>query len=163
MADVFVSRLNWTGSEKGATRNPAAFSRDLEVTMGETSVAMSSAPAFRGDASRVNPEQLFVASLSACQALTYLYVAARNQLAVVAYEDEAEGHLEVVDGRMRIARVVLRPRITLDAGADIEKAGQLVQQAHGQCFIGNSVRTRVEIEPAFALAQAALSTGTTEG
>ena len=70
MADVFVSHLEWIGAASGPTRDPTTFSRDLHVKVGGLSLPMSSAPAYRGDPTRLNPEQLFVASLSACQALT---------------------------------------------------------------------------------------------
>src|SRR5262245_22859897 len=74
MAEVFVSRLEWSGSAKGATLDASTFSRDLDVRLGSIPLPMSAAPSFRGDPSRLNPEQLFVASLSACQALTYLFL-----------------------------------------------------------------------------------------
>lgn len=154
MGDVFTSHLDWSGAAKGPARDPKTFSRDLEVSLDAITLPMSAAPAYRGDASRANPEQLLVASLSACQALTYLYHAARNGIAVVGYRDDAEGHLAPVEGKMRMARVTLRPRITLQAGADTEKARQLVGKAHQDCFIANSVSTRVEIEASFEFAKA---------
>lgn len=149
MAETFTAHLDWTGAAKGATRDPAGFSRDLELTLGHTILPMSSAPAFKGDPARVNPEQLFVGALSACQALTYLFLAARKQVTVVGYVDNAEGTLEMVDGRLRMSRVVLRPLITLEAGSDEDLARQLVEKAHAGCFIGNSVTSVVEIEPSF--------------
>ena len=147
MADSFKSRVEWTGASKGPTRDLASFSRDLRVAIGPITLEMSSAPAFRGDPSRANPEQLFVASLSACQTLTYLALAARSGIAVVDYVDEAEGWLERADRGMRMTRVNLRPHIVLEDGADAAKARQLVEKAHEQCFIGNSVLTSVTIEP----------------
>lgn len=149
MADVFVSRLEWSGAVKGATLDPTAFSRDLNVTIGPIAVPMSAAPGFRGDAARANPEQLFVASLSACQALTYLFLAAKNGVAVVAYSDDAEGRLGLAEGRMRVSRVLLRPRITLADASSEPKARALVEQAHAECFIANSTTTPVHIEPTF--------------
>jgi len=113
---------------------------------------MSAAPGFRGDAARANPEQLFVAALSACQALTYLYLAATQGVAVTAYTDDAEGRLGIVEGRMRVSRVVLRPRITLADPSSEPKARELVEQAHRECFIANSTTTPVHLEPAFELA-----------
>src|SRR5688500_12160607 len=110
MVDVFISHLEWTGAAKGATRDPATFSRDLMVTVDAVTLPMSSAPGFRGDPSRSNPEQLFVASLSACQALTYMFETAKNGVAVIGYTDDAEGRLGLIDGRMRMSRVTLRPR-----------------------------------------------------
>lgn len=154
MADVFVSHLVWSGSARGATLDAAAFSRDLDVTIGPIAVPMSAAPGFRGDASRANPEQLFVASLSACQALTYLFLAAKHGVAVTAYTDDAEGRLGLADGRMRVSRVVLRPHITLAGAADDAKARALVEKAHGDCFIANSTTTPVHIEPTFEFAEA---------
>jgi organic hydroperoxide reductase OsmC/OhrA len=154
MADVFISHLEWTGAAKGPTRDPATFSRDLNVSVDAMTLPMSSAPSYRGDPSRANPEQLFVASLSSCQALTYLFLAAKNGVAVVGYTDDAEGRLGVVDGRIRMSRVMLRPRITLDAGANETRARELVAKAHEGCFVANSVSAPVEIAPTFAFADA---------
>ena len=130
MADTFISHLDWSGAAKGPTRDPAQFSRDLSVSVDGMSIPMSAAPCYRGDASRANPEQLFVASLSACQALTYLFVAAKNGVAVAGYEDDAEGTLALVESKMRMSRVTLRPRITLEAAANEVKARELVHTAH---------------------------------
>jgi organic hydroperoxide reductase OsmC/OhrA len=124
--------------------------------MADAVLAMSSAPGYRGDPSRVNPEQLFVTALSACQALTYLFLAAKHQVAVVGYRDDAEGQLGLVDGKIRMSRVTLRPTITLDAGANEARARELVAKAHASCFIANSVAAPVDIVPAFAFAEAAV-------
>jgi organic hydroperoxide reductase OsmC/OhrA len=152
MADVFTSHLEWTGAAKGPTRDVATFSRDLELLVGAITLPMSSAPNYRGDPSRANPEQLFVASLSACQALTYLFLAAKNAIVVTGYTDDAEGRLALVDGRVRMSRVTLRPRITLEAGANETRARELVAKAHEGCFVANSVSTPVDITPTFEFA-----------
>ena len=154
MADTFVAHLEWAGAADGPTRDPATFSRDLDVSVGAITLPMSSAPGYRGDPSRTNPEQLFVASLSACQALTYLFLAAKNGVRVAGYTDDAEGHLGIVDGRIRMSRVTLRPRITLEVEAEEARARDLVARAHESCFIANSVSTPVEIAPTFAFATA---------
>ena len=102
-------------------------------------------------------EQLFVAALSACQALTYLVLAARNQIAVVGYTDDAEGLvLEPVNGKTRMSQVTLRPHITLDVGANETRARELVDKAHHNCFIANSVTASVEIVPTLTLAEVAV-------
>lgn len=149
MADTFRTVLDWSGAAKGATRDAAAFSRDLELAACGMTVPLSSAPGYKGDPERLNPEVLFVGALSACQALTYLFLAARKQVVVTAYVDAAEGVLELVDGKARMSRVTLRPRITLEAGSDEATARALVSRAHDGCFIANSVTTAVEIEPEF--------------
>ena len=154
MADVFISHLEWTGAAKGPTRDPKTFSRDLNVSVGAMTLPMSSAPGYLGDPSRVNPEQLFVASLSACQALTYLFLAAKNDVPVVGYTDDAEGRLGIVDGKIRMSRVTLRPRITLEAGASETRARELVAKAHEGCFVANSVSTSVDVAPTFDFSEA---------
>ncbi len=147
MADIFTSHLEWTGADKGPTADPARFSRDLSVSVDGFTLPMSSAPDYRGDPARANPEQLFVAALSACQALTYLFLAAKNGIRVAGYTDDAEGRLGIVDGRMRMSRVTLRPRILLEPGSDEGRALDLTAEAHRNCFIGNSVSTPIDIAP----------------
>jgi organic hydroperoxide reductase OsmC/OhrA len=65
---------------------------------------------------------------------------------VVSYTDSGEGKLGLVSGRMSITHVTLQPVIHLAPGADREKARALVEKAHAQCFIANSVTTKVQIQ-----------------
>jgi organic hydroperoxide reductase OsmC/OhrA len=117
---------------------------------GGTRVAASAAPDFLGDASRVDPEEAFVASLSSCHMLTFLALAARRRLVVDRYRDEAVGFLEKNEaGHLAITRVVLRPRIEFAGEAPGEpELSRLHEMAHEHCFIANSVRTEVRIEAA---------------
>jgi organic hydroperoxide reductase OsmC/OhrA len=148
MTPTFVSHLDWSGAATGDTRSLQTLNRDLDVTIDGFTVPMSAAPDFGGSSARVNPEQMYVASLSACQALTFLFLAARAHLLVTGYSDDAIGELAMVDGKLRMASVKLRPHITLGPDQNLDKAHTLVEQAHRQCFIGNSVSAKVEIEPA---------------
>lgn len=145
MPNDFVSHLVWSGALQ-PSRGTQSFSRDLSVTCSGITVPMSAAPDFHGDPLRANPEQLFVASLSACQALTYLFLAARGAIAVASYTDDAVGTLEMQDGRMRMTRVVLRPHIIVADAAVAPKARELVAKAHRACFIANSVSCVVDIQ-----------------
>jgi organic hydroperoxide reductase OsmC/OhrA len=156
MDEVFLSHLEWTGH----ARRPAAeasSSRDLAVSVDGVTLPMSSAPGYGGDPSRVNPEQLFVAALSACQALTYLSLAGRSGLQIVGYTDDAQGWLGSDGARMRMSKVTLRPLITIERGADKARALELVDKAHQRCFIGNSVCTPVQVEPTVTIAEEALT------
>lgn len=154
MSETFTTRLEWTGHVK-PSRDPATFSRDLEVSIGPTEVPMTSAPKFRGDPNRVNPEQMFVAALSACHALTFLAFAARAGVRVADYDDEAEGTLEMSEGKMRMTVVTLHPHIVLENPHDGVRVQELLAKAHDDCFIGNSVSTLVRVEPHIAGALAA--------
>ena len=140
-AHQFEARLSWHGGEGVAWGN-----HRVELA-GRPPLEVSAAPQYKGDPSRVNPEELFVASLASCQMLTYVALAARAGITVVAYEDRATGTLAIADRKMRMTEVVLRPRITIAPGTDQAKARALVDSAHDGCFIANSVGCAVRVEP----------------
>lgn len=137
----YAVELRWTGNTGAGTAHYAAYRRDYELSGGgKAAIAGSSDAAFRGDAARWNPEELFVAALAACHQLWYLHLCAEAGIAVVAYSDRAEGEMEeTADGGGRFIGVVLHPDVTLAAGADLDKARQLHEQARMKCFIANSV------------------------
>jgi organic hydroperoxide reductase OsmC/OhrA len=138
----FEARLVWRAGAQG----PASGTHRVEIS-GKPELEVSAAPQYRGDPSRHNPEELFVAALASCQLLTYLALAARGGVGLVAYEDRATGTLAIADRKMRMTEVVLRPRITLAPGADASRARALVDSAHDGCFIANSVSCAVRVEP----------------
>ena len=109
----------------------------------------SAAPGYGGATDAVDPEEALVAALSGCHMLTFLAIAAKKQLVVDRYEDDAAGTLDKnADGRLAITRVVLRPRVVF--GGDAPDAGALArlhESAHRNCFIANSVRCEVVVEP----------------
>jgi organic hydroperoxide reductase OsmC/OhrA len=110
----------------------------------------SSAPAFKGDADRVDPEEAFVASLSSCHLLTFLAICARKRLAVDSYEDNASGVLEKGEGgKLWMSHVTLRPRVRFAAGTNVDRVTleSIHHQSHGECFIANSVKTDVSVAP----------------
>ena len=74
---------------------------------GRPALAMSGAPQYRGDGSKLNPEELFAASLASCQLLTYLSLAPRAGVAVLAYDDTPQATLAIVEKKMRVAEVLL--------------------------------------------------------
>jgi organic hydroperoxide reductase OsmC/OhrA len=96
----------------------------------------------------VDPEQMLVASISACHMLTFLHVARLAGFAIARYRDAAEGVMEKdTDGRMAVTRVTLRPEITYDGPRPSDAARErLHHDAHEQCFIANSVKTEVVVE-----------------
>lgn len=144
--DVHVT---WTGNTGEGTSSYRAYSRNHEIrTAGKPLLPGSSDPAFRGDRARYSPEDLLVASLSACHMLWYLHLCADSGIVVEAYEDAASGTMvETADGGGRFREVVLKPRVVIRAGADRDLAIRLHERAHALCFIANSVNFEVRCEP----------------
>ena len=145
----YALRLTWTGNTGTGTSSYRAYRRDHEISCpGKPLIAGSSDPHFRGDQTRWNPEELLVASLSACHQLWYLHLCATAGISVLAYEDAPEGFMdELADGAGQFTRVVLRPRVRLRAGSDRDLALALHEKAHALCFIARSVNFPVEHQP----------------
>lgn len=97
----------------------------------------------------VDPEQAFVAALSSCHMLWFLHLACNRKLKVTRYRDEAVGILEqAADGKEAITRVTLRPAVSFEGTVPVpEQLAQLHEKAHERCYIANSVKTEVVIEP----------------
>ena len=131
--------------------DPATYSRVHSWRFdGGATVAASSAPEFQGDPSAVDPEEAFVAALSSCHMLFFLVLAAKRKLVIDHYEDDAVGTMtHNADGKTAITEVVLRPKITFAPGIEppAEQLEKLHHRAHDLCFIANSVRTEVRVEP----------------
>jgi len=95
-----------------------------------------------------DPEELFVAAISACHMLWFVSLAAGRKVVVNRYRDEAEGVLEKnAEGRVAVTRVTLRPAVEFDAPPPPEVLAELHHKAHEKCFIANSVKTEILIEP----------------
>jgi Predicted redox protein, regulator of disulfide bond formation len=116
-------------------------------------LSLASDPAFRGDPQLLNPEQLFVLAASSCQLLSFLAVAARARIDVVAYADDAEAVMPEDDPPIRITRIVLRPQITVRGQLTEDRLQHLCEVAHRECFIASSVTTEITIEPTFVAAE----------
>jgi organic hydroperoxide reductase OsmC/OhrA len=105
-------------------------------------------PAPLSDPAGVDPEEAFVASLSSCHMLWFLFYAAKGGFMVESYRDEAVGHMEKTpEGSQWMSSVVLHPEIRFAGSApDAAKLAEMHDQAHHACFIANSVRTVVTVE-----------------
>lgn len=100
-------------------------------------------------AEAVDPEEALVAAISSCHMLTFIDLARRGHVHVVAYEDKAEGIMErIARGRMAITKVILKPRLTLAAAElpDPTWLDALHEKAHELCFIANSVKCEIEVD-----------------
>jgi organic hydroperoxide reductase OsmC/OhrA len=143
----------WSGST-GAGYD--GYSREHTTTCDPLpdALTMSSDPAFRGDPTHLNPEQLLLASAVSCQLLSFLAVAARARIDVVAYSDDAEADMPEDDPPLRITTIRLRPTITVAAGTNVDRIDRLVEVAHKECFIANSLTSAMDIRATVLVADA---------
>jgi len=141
--------LTWTGDLGDGTATPRAYSRNHEVTIdGVGTLLGSSDPAFRGDSTRWNPEQLFVASIAQCHMLWYLGLAASAGIVVTAYADRATGTMvEEPNGAGQFEEVTLQPVVTITNAEDAERAAELHHKVGDYCFIARSVNFPIHHEP----------------
>ncbi|MEM0128907.1 MAG: OsmC family protein [Thermoplasmata archaeon] len=159
----FLTRLRWTGNRGTGTSAYPAYDRTHVLSAPrKPDLPGSSDVRFRGEADRWNPEELLVGALSACHMLWYLHLCAVEGIRVVAYEDEATGHLELArDGPGRFTEATLRPRVVLASG-DPVRAAALHEEAHRRCFIAASVNFPVRLAPVPVELAPPAGTGPTE-
>lgn len=147
-------KLRWDGNGSAGTTTYSSYTRNHEIAFeGKPVMQLSSDPYFRGDGSRLNPEELLVSALSSCHMLSYLHLCAVNQIVITQYDDEATGNMvEDGDGGAHFTEVMLRPRVTISSG-DPETARHLHEKASELCFIARSVNFPVRHEPAIVPAR----------
>ena len=146
---IYTIAVQWTGNQGSGTSAYNAYSRDHVIeAIDKHPIEGSSDPAFRGDLSRYSPEDLLVASVSACHMLWYLHLCADAGIIVTAYTDQAVGTMEEdCGGSGRMTRVTLRPEVKVEAGADLAGVRDLHDLASRKCFIANSVSFPIVLEP----------------
>jgi organic hydroperoxide reductase OsmC/OhrA len=149
----YAAALEWCGNNGTGTRRYEDYGRQFDALVEGKPVLRGSAdPAFRGDASVYNPEDLLLIAISSCHMLSYLALCARHRICVVAYSDRAEAVMETgPDGGGRFTRAVLHPRVSIEDSRGLGMAVALHEQAHRLCFIANScnfpIEHRATVEP----------------
>ena len=143
---LYLLDLDWTGRRSG----------ELKVE-GAPPVAFSAPPEFSGDPGLWTPEHLLVAATASCLMTTFLAIAERSHLKVHSYRCRAFGRLEKVPGEgYRFTEISLAPEISIGA-EDVEKALLVLEKAEKNCFISNSLRATVKLEPHITPAAAAVT------
>jgi organic hydroperoxide reductase OsmC/OhrA len=152
---LYRVRIDWTGNRGEGTQSYRTYGRDHTIHIeGKPDIAASSDPSFRGDPSRHNPEDLFVASLSSCHMLWYLHLCSVNGISVLSYVDDALGVMELdATGAGHFTSVTLKPVITIASGGDPARAASLHTDANKMCFVANSVKCLVHHEPVIQIAE----------
>ena len=137
----YASEVRWKADRRGVI-----------CSDGKPDLDVSSPPEFKGEAGAWTPEDMFVASVNVCTMLSFVAFAQHKGLELLGYESDAEGTLESIDGKYRVTEVTLRPHVTVKAEEDFAHAQGVLEEAHANCFISNSITTAVKIFPQFRVA-----------
>ena len=133
---TYRTSLKWTERKMGTLSSA-----------GKPDLQTATPPEFKGHEGIWSPEDLFVASVNVCVMSTFLAFAERAGLAFMSYESDAEGRVELVDGKLQVTSVTLTPRVTVKSSGDVDKAKELLTKAESNCLISNSVKTHVTMHP----------------
>lgn len=149
----YTATVEWTGNRGEGTSSYRSYDRDHEITAEHLAPILgSSDPAFRGNPSRWNPEQLLLAATAQCHMLAYLHLAAVNGVVVSAYVDHPTGVLNESDDGGKFTEIVLHPLVTVTEEGMVETADALHERANAECFIANSLNLPVGHEARTRLA-----------
>ena len=132
----FGTNLQWL--ENRACRLDSENKESLRVT---------SPPEFQGEEGEWTPEDLFVGAINACTMATFLSYASKKNLEIFSYKSKAEGVLEFSEGHYKFTTVKLQPFILVESPEAAATAEQLIHEAHNNCFISNSITSKVILEP----------------
>lgn len=137
----YKTNTHWTGNTGQGTASYIGYERSHAVhSLGKEPIQCSSDPSFRGDASKYNPEELLLASLSSCHMLWYLHLCSVAGITVTAYVDNAFAIMEEsAEGSGRFTSATLRPEVTILEQDQLDEAQLLHTEANKKCFIANSV------------------------
>ena len=143
---TYRSELTWEGSTADGY---AAYQRAHQVRTPPADVTLdvTADVPFRGDPEISNPEQLLLAATSSCQLLSFLAEAAQAGVDVVRYTDHAEAFMPVTREPLWVQRIVLRPRVVVRGEVDDGVVVRLLEAGHDGCFIANSLRSEIVLEP----------------
>jgi organic hydroperoxide reductase OsmC/OhrA len=142
--------VRWTGDTGSRTSDYRGYRRDHEVHAdGKPTIPGSSDPAFRGNATRWNPEELLVAALAQCHMLWYLHLCAAGGVVIIGYTDTPVGTMtmDATGGGGQFTEVLLRPAVTVADPSMADKARALHDDIGALCFIARSVSFPVRHEP----------------
>ena len=140
--------LDWLRKGGPFERGNYSTAHDIKFSDSQT-IKGSPSPAFGGDDSAADPEQLFLSAVSACHMLTFLAVAANRGYVIDTYHDSAVATLaKNAQGQMAVVKIVLKPKVAFsgEKHPTAEEYHTLHERAHAACFIANSVKSEVVVE-----------------
>lgn len=143
----YTTQISWTGNTGEGTTSYKSYERSHELSSAQKEIIqLSSDPAFRGDPSKYNPEELLVSAVSSCHMLWFLHLCAVQGIVVTAYRDNPEGiMIEEIDGSGYFKEIILKPEIEIENEQHRALLPAIHELAHSKCFIANSLNCPVRI------------------
>lgn len=137
----YRARTTWRGARQGVLSGP-----------GKPDVIVGSPPEWKGRPDNWAPEELLVASVNSCIMLTFLTLAQGRGVTLVAYDSDAEGDLEIIDGVYQVTRITARPRIAVANETELHAARDAMDEVEARCFMSQSVKAEVTLVPEITVA-----------
>jgi peroxiredoxin-like protein len=133
----YQTEIEWTGD------------KEMKLSSGKLPpIAAGAPPEFKGREENWSPEHLFIASLNSCYALTLLAIAEFSKIPLVSLSCSAKGKLEKVEGRSyQITEIIVKPRLVIASVDDLSRMPRIMEKAKENCFVSNSIKSTVKIEP----------------
>lgn len=133
----YENEIEWKGERAGSLGGA-----DLP------SIAVGAPPEFNGQKGRWSPEQLLVASVNSCYMLTLLAIAENSKIPLVSVISSAKGKLEKVEGAgYQLTEITMKPKIVVASAKDIERVSRIIDKAKQNCFVSNSIKSAITLEP----------------
>lgn len=133
----YESEIEWQAEKHGQVRSA-----------GLAPITTGTPPEFTGRAGDWSPEHLLVASLNSCYMLTFLAIAEFSKIAIVSFSATAKGKLEKVEGgTYQITEIVVKPRVVIGSSNDLPRMPRVLEKAKENCFVSNSIKAKIAIEP----------------
>jgi peroxiredoxin-like protein len=137
MSFFYETEVEWSRERRGNLRS-----------LNLPTLEVVAPPEFQGHEGSWTPEHLYVASVNSCFMTTFLAIAENSKLEVLSFCAAARGKLEKVEGvGYQMTEIVLRPRLVIRDSRDLERASRILEKAGKNCFISNSIKTAVKLEP----------------
>jgi organic hydroperoxide reductase OsmC/OhrA len=136
-AFFYETEIEWSHEREGKSSGPQL-----------PTIPVGAPPEFKGREGNWTPEHLFVASVNTCLMLTLLAIAENSKLNLVGYRSTAKGKLEKVQGAgYQITEIVVRPKVVVASAEDLRRVPKILEKAKEGCFISNSIKSAVKLEP----------------
>jgi len=133
----YESEIEWQAEKHGQVRSA-----------GLAPIITGTPPEFKGRAGDWSPEHLLVASLNSCYMLTFLAIAEFSKIAIVSFSASAKGKLEKVEGgTYQLTEIVVKPRVVIASANDLPRMPRILEKAKENCFVSNSIKAKIAIEP----------------